>query len=338
LSEANCPIWGTPTKVSAGFGAYQEIQSDRIGATYRITGSAGAMLRAWTDQDNAKRAALSQSILEAATNGAKLLISSEDLAPNSSLLQGRSVLENLRLLIKVIQWKFPRLGQDVYTHRSLNPQIPSEYAVSVGLPEEQKTGQTHLLIMKYFEAAQRRGLVDIDQFGIKLTFEAFQLTEDMAYSTKLSNSIFVAMWFGSEEVNSYFKNAVKPAIEAAGYQCVRIDESHHNERIDEQILSEIRKSKAVLVDITCGLSKPLGQWSESEKVGAPRGGVYFEAGFAVGLKIPIIWTLDKSIADIENVVHFDVRQFNQIRWDENHEENKLKLQARIEATLGRGDK
>lgn len=42
-------------------------------------------------------------------------------------------------------------------------------------------------------------------------------------------------------------------------------------------------------------------------------------------------------ADIENVSHFDVRQYNQIRWNEKSlEEAKKEIHLRIEATLGQG--
>lgn len=42
-------------------------------------------------------------------------------------------------------------------------------------------------------------------------------------------------------------------------------------------------------------------------------------------------------ADIENVNHFDVRQYNQIRWNEKSlEEAKKEIHLRIEVTLGQG--
>jgi len=47
---------------------------------------------------------------------------------------------------------------------------------------------------------------------------------------------------------------------------------HHNEKICDKIVSEIRKSRLLVADFTDN-----------------RGGVYFEAGFAMGLSIPVIW-------------------------------------------------
>ena len=43
-----------------------------------------------------------------------------------------------------------------------------------------------------------------------------------------------------------------------------------------------------------------------------RGGVYFEAGFALGLGIPVVWTCKRS--DYTGT-HFDTRQRQHLLWD-----------------------
>ncbi len=62
----------------------------------------------------------------------------------------------------------------------------------------------------------------------------------------------------------------------------------------------------------------------------PRGGVYYEAGFAQGLGIPVIWTVK---ADHIDHVHFDTRQFNHITWTDAADLRE-KLKNRIGAVLG----
>jgi hypothetical protein len=75
----------------------------------------------------------------------------------------------------------------------------------------------------------------------------------------------------------------------------------------------------VVADFTC----------EKEKL---RGGVYFEVGFAMGLRIPVIWTCSNdSIADL----HFDTRQYNHIVWD-SPQTLRSSLKARIGAVIGDG--
>ena len=65
-----------------------------------------------------------------------------------------------------------------------------------------------------------------------------------------------------------------------------------------------------------------------------RGGVYFEAGFAHGLGLPVIYMLRE---DDQNDIHFDVRQQNFILWlPDDLPGARKRLENRIRATLGQG--
>ncbi|MDH3514509.1 MAG: nucleoside 2-deoxyribosyltransferase, partial [Gammaproteobacteria bacterium] len=90
----------------------------------------------------------------------------------------------------------------------------------------------------------------------------------------------------------------------------------HNDDINDRIIAEIRKSRFVVADFT-----------------GNRGGVYFEAGFALGLGKPVIWTCKRSFFE-EHGVHFDTQARNHILWDEPADLRRA-LQARIEATVPR---
>ena len=69
-----------------------------------------------------------------------------------------------------------------------------------------------------------------------------------------------------------------------------------------------------------------------QKIGVVRGSAYFEAGFAVGLGIPVIWTCRKDAIDH---LHFDTRQFNHIKW-EKPADLMIQLADRLEAAIGEG--
>lgn len=128
---------------------------------------------------------------------------------------------------------------------------------------------------------------------------AFELYED-------------AMWF-DPSMEDLYEKAIKPAVEAdQKTRCVRVDLVEHNDKICDQIIAEIRRSKYVVADFT-------GQ----------RGGVYFEAGFAQGLGIPVIWTV--KACDVGKL-HFDTRQYNHIVYD-SAEDLLAKLANRIRATI-----
>ena len=63
-----------------------------------------------------------------------------------------------------------------------------------------------------------------------------------------------------------------------------------------------------------------------------RGGVYFEAGFAFGLNIPVIYLCREKEID---KIHFDTRQYHHITWSDA-EELRRDLKNRILALIGEG--
>lgn len=129
---------------------------------------------------------------------------------------------------------------------------------------------------------------------------------------------FCAMWF-NPEVLALWGNVIEPAILAAGYEPLRIDEKPHNGKIDDEIMASIRASRFVVSDFT-----------------GNRGGVYYEAGFAHGLGLPVIFMCRE---DALKDMHFDIRQYNCILWNpEKLEDAKAQLKNRILATLGQGPK
>src|SRR5690606_9953583 len=77
-----------------------------------------------------------------------------------------------------------------------------------------------------------------------------------------SQQAFVAMWFDDSMKDAYEKG-IAPAIRDAGYEPLRIDQKDHNNKIDDEIIAEIRRSRFVIADFTQGDS-------------GARGGVYYE--------------------------------------------------------------
>ena len=118
-----------------------------------------------------------------------------------------------------------------------------------------------------------------------------------------SDQAFVAMSF-SDELKIAWQEGLYKGINAASYRPMRVDQEEHNEKICDRIVSEIRRSGLL--------------------------GVYFEAGYAMGLGIPVIWTCRKD--DFANC-HFDTRQYNHIVWETPTDLAKA-LEHRIRATIG----
>jgi len=150
-----------------------------------------------------------------------------------------------------------------------------------------------------------------DEQQASLTLLGWQKSEEIKESDKFSKKCFVAMSC-NEELREIYENGIKKAIEEAGYQPIFIEREEHNEKICDLIISEIRSSKFLVADVT-----------------KQRQNVYYEAGFAHGLKRSVIWTCRND--EIGNV-HFDTRQYNHIVW-ETVEDLKKKLCNRIKASI-----
>lgn len=172
---------------------------------------------------------------------------------------------------------------------------------------------------------QQAGIVHVDEQGrYSLAYGGFRRLEEMKFPSPSSEQVFVAMWF-SPETKDAFDLGIVPALARAGYRALRIDQKEHNNKIDDEIIGEIRRSKFIVADFTCGFNGE-GQ----DRTAIARGGVYYEAGFAQGLGLPVIWMVRSD--QIEHV-HFDVRQFNQITWTTPIEIQE-KLFNRVSAIIG----
>ena len=175
-------------------------------------------------------------------------------------------------------------------------------------------------------AAVESGWLEKNNSHIRLTPAGVQRLEELETKAVNSEQAFVAMWF-DESVNKAYEKGIEPAIRDSGYRPLRIDKKEHNNKIDDEIIAEIRRSRFIVCDFTCGLIEHGGK-----QIAIPRGGVYYEAGFAQGLGIPVIWMCHTD--HIEHV-HFDTRQFNHITWN-TPEELREKLRNRIGRVIGDG--
>lgn len=176
------------------------------------------------------------------------------------------------------------------------------------------------------DALVDRGLLRMEQgtatdmnsnvLGVEIAADGWDFLEEHQRKSVLSEQAFVAMSF-AEELRPTWDNGIRPAIERAGFLAYRVDSAPHAERIDLKIITEIKNSRFVVADVT-----------------QQRPGVYFEAGFAIGMGLPVIWCVRQD--DLENV-HFDTRQYNHLVW---RDENELadRLYTFIVAIVGKGSR
>lgn len=153
--------------------------------------------------------------------------------------------------------------------------------------------------------------IEVSGKEIVITSDGWNRIVELSRQSKVSDQAFVAMWFTAETESAY-KDGIEKAISECGFRPLRVDKLEHNNKICDLIIAEIRKSAFLVADFT-----------------GHRGGVYFEAGFALGLGIPVIWLCR---ADQIEQAHFDTRQYNHIVW-ENETDLYQKLLNRINATI-----
>jgi hypothetical protein len=151
---------------------------------------------------------------------------------------------------------------------------------------------------------------------LRITPSGWSFLLDLQRSSTRGSSVFVAMWFNSI-MDKVWDEAFLPGIADAGYRALRIDKHQHNNRIDDEIIVKLKECRFLVADFT-----------------ARRGGVYFEAGFALGLGKPVIWTV--RVEELKKI-HFDTRQYAFVTWKcDDLPKLRQDLQFRIEATIGKG--
>jgi hypothetical protein len=127
----------------------------------------------------------------------------------------------------------------------------------------------------------------------RLTARGHMFCDELRAARTASSQGFIAMWF-HEEMEAARWHGFEPGVRNAGYKPHRVDDAQHIDKIDDRIIAEIRRSRFVVADLT-----------------GHRGGVYYEAGFALGLGKPVFYTCRE---DHSKEIHFDIRQFNCIIW------------------------
>ena len=126
--------------------------------------------------------------------------------------------------------------------------------------------------------------IDTEDIVIVVTSEGWKRVNKVENRTE---TVFIAMWIDSSTKN--LKQSIEKAVRNEGYEPLRIDDKKHTNKIDDEILSEIEKARFIVCDLT------------SAATDKPRSSVYFEAGYAKGKKIPVIWTCKEQMKE----VHFN---------------------------------
>lgn len=311
-SEQICPIWGISAEVkSADYGFVFDVNSPRAGGAYQIDKTAKQYL---SNADEALKARLTTWLVDQRKFGIDCPAINVDAIKAVRRTQPLSMPARVDRLLELFVNTTPIVGSQVICASSVEdgekksyPFLANSECINVG----ELRFLTEYLIGKHWVAGS-------DWHSVVVTVDGYSRLADLATKPVNSSQAFVAMWF-DDSMNDAYSEGIEPGIRDAGYGPFRVDGKEHNNKIDDEIVAEIRRSRFLVADFT------------QDKAGA-RGGVYYEAGFAQGLNLPVIFTCRK---DVIKHAHFDTRQYNHIVWV-TPQELRTRLSQRICATIGDG--
>lgn len=131
----------------------------------------------------------------------------------------------------------------------------------------------------------------------ELRMSGWALYQQLKLGEENSRTAFMAMKFGERELNEIVDAHFRPAVEQAGFVLRVLTDGQPAGHIDNQIRARIRSAAFVVADLS-----------------HDNDGAYFEAGFAEGLGLPVIYTCEAEKFQAKKT-HFDTNHLVTIPWD-----------------------
>ena len=287
-----CPIWGTDcTTTPSGYGSV--IHSKRAGGRYVIMIDTQRQLasKRFGLKNDRERAILTTWILSRQREGDAPEVSREiiDRVQNRELKPISPVIRAEKLLRYLGETVDPGIQVSI---RDLVAD-DEVLALTESVSEEDAS-----LIVEWLDG---RGWLSMSSSGgiVKVTLDGYQRLAELDTPNTNSHQVFVAMWF--DDSTKQLRETIRQSIESVGLTPYIVDEDSFENKICDKIVVEIRRSRLVVADFTHG------------EDGA-RGSVYYEAGLAKGLGLPVVWTCRESQM---KGLHFDTNHYPHLGWEDD---------------------
>ena len=291
-AEQICAIWETEAVVGKVARDRYVVDSPKAGGIYEVSSEISITLKGLSTDD--EKIKLTDWLVEQHEAGVKLPKIDEGVLEHIKTRPKKAMPERIKSFMLFLAKKYEVRGRIETSDKAL-----MAYSSSFE-PREMSGCLEHCVSKGYLERIGEKN-VTFPSPSYYMEVEGKMYAEEVSKEDKQKRQCFVAMWF-DDSMNEVYEKAIKPAIIDAGYDPCRVDEKLDLGKLDDQIIAEIKQSRFMIADFT------------SEKPNEPRGGVYYEAGFAYGLGLKVIPTCHKDF--IEHI-HFDTRQLRHIVWDEN---------------------
>ena len=281
------------------------VVSERAGGEYRISMQAALSVQRLSD---AERARLTTWLVDQRLQGNEWPVVTVDIVEDAISRRPLTTYDRAERLIRLVDRKSESVGTAVTVSTD------ALMAWSESTNREDVEYFIRYLAKNAWLSAERTAS---NGFRLIVSMDGHSRLADRAASVD-TFQVFIAMWFDSS-MDEPYRNGVAPAVRDAGYNPLRIDQKEHINKIDDEIIAEIRRSKFLIADFTQGND-------------GARGGVYYEAGFAHGLGLPVIFMCrDNALESL----HFDTNHYNHIVWTDSADLRE-KLTQRILAVIGTG--
>jgi len=154
------------------------------------------------------------------------------------------------------------------------------------------------------------------QFTFRLTLSGSQRYEQLKKASSESRTAFMALKFGDPLLDNVVETCFRPAVKRTGFELRKLTDKQPAGLIDNQIRAAILSGRFVIADLSHA-----------------NDGAYWEAGYAEGLGLPVIYTCEEGIWN-EMKTHFDTNHMVTIIWNAaNLDAAAENLTATIRATF-----
>ena len=154
------------------------------------------------------------------------------------------------------------------------------------------------------------------QLTFRLTLDGSQRYQQLKKASSESRTAFMALKFGDPLLDNVVESCFKPAVKRTGFELRKLTDKQPAGLIDNQIRAAILSGRFVIADLSHA-----------------NDGAYWEAGYAEGLGLPVIYTCEEGIWN-QKKTHFDTNHMVTIIWNvANLDAAAENLTATIRATF-----
>jgi hypothetical protein len=283
--------------------------------TYWISGPAMDASPHW-DLSEAQWAAIAYQIRRMTGRAEPPLLSIEvlrSLKETARLPDPAQILEDFVLWVgSHSRWGGERFNLSIKEHRTLLGAVDKDafdYMIEMLAKSDLFTG------LAVESVDQPRRYLDC-----ALAPSGWKLFRELTHSHVGQRYGFMAMKYDDPQVDAVVRDHFVPQVKLAGFDLVRLDQGQPAGLIDDQLRLRIRQARFLVCDLTHG-----------------NRGAYWEAGFAEGLGVPVIYTCREDVfkdTKHECHPHFDAAHWVTVPWKpEDPAPAAAKLKVTVRATL-----